>query len=347
MKAKYCVVFLLVMVLLYSVLPRAAFSSHKQQVLGATTHASDIEFPKISTGPGFILPDSPLFFLDELKQNLRILFALKSSQKALIRMQIAGERMAELRLMLARNNSATIDKTLYLLAREVRGATTHLGNAAARGEKIDELVIQMNTNLKEYKQILAALERQADTELALKLAATRAGVNAAKIEVEDELPTHLLAKEIEDDLAQEIEEKMEYVTKVSYALESALAALSSMANESASRALSNRAQAVRAAIDRKDEELARSEQAVLGAETTKQDLLITTRELASLEALEALQSFREARQEYIKAQSTVSAIQNTPVTDSRFTASPTPSKKPQPPSSNKPSESLSTPQEDK
>src|ERR1035437_4242316 len=47
------------------------FADHQQDVLGVAS-APVLSIPPTSDGPGLILPDSPLFFLDQIKQEVRL-----------------------------------------------------------------------------------------------------------------------------------------------------------------------------------------------------------------------------------------------------------------------------------
>ena len=92
---------------------KPTFAHHQQQVLGVATISADtlqnLQIPSTSEGPGLILPDSPLFFLDQLKQEFRLFLVFTPEAKAKIHASIAGERMAELRFMVQKNSKRGIE----------------------------------------------------------------------------------------------------------------------------------------------------------------------------------------------------------------------------------------------
>ncbi|MDO8460975.1 MAG: DUF5667 domain-containing protein, partial [bacterium] len=139
---------------------QTASAHHKEMVLGEATEASQLVFPPVTSGPGLILPDSPLFFLDRFKQNARLFFAFNAERKALIRTQIAGERLAELRAMMVRNNQEGINTALTELTRETDLASSNLTDAASQGKDVKELARNLNETIKVQRQILGTIASQ-------------------------------------------------------------------------------------------------------------------------------------------------------------------------------------------
>lgn len=192
-------------------------ASHKSAVLGEMVAASDINFPPVTAGPGLILPDSPLYFLDHAKQAVRLFLAITPESKARIHMEIAGERLAEVRIMMKRNNAAGIDTALHELSQEVAKAASSLSDAAAQGKDVKKLARVLNDTFKVARTTLDTVANQAGGDLRGKVRTARASIVIAKAEVEQSLPQNELSGEVREDMkveiAQELEAAQEGVTR--------------------------------------------------------------------------------------------------------------------------------------
>lgn len=178
-------------------------ANHQEDVLGAAS-TETLSIPPTAEGPGFVLPDSPLFALDLLKQEFRLILAFTPEQKAKVHNAIAGERLAELRIMLSKNNTTGIRIALQGVSDNLKAAAEDLNEAKLTGRNINILAKSINDSIKEKRQKLAVLENEASGELKAQVLATREALKVAKIKVEDNLPADLLANEMIDDLNQEI-----------------------------------------------------------------------------------------------------------------------------------------------
>lgn len=210
--------------------------NYKQMVLGESTQASDLSFPQISAGPGVITPDSPLYFLDKAYQSFRIALA-SPEEKSKIRAAIAGERLAELRLMMAENDEKGISTALSEMTFEMDKAAESLNSAAGKTGNVEESAQEVNQKLKEQRFALKSLIQQARGELRLKLLAANAALKEAKVEVESKLPEEHLINEIEDDLAETIEEEAGMATESARRLEYAVTQMDRLASMSGDRDL--------------------------------------------------------------------------------------------------------------
>lgn len=199
-------IFLLSFSLLYvvSVLSSApALASHQEDVLGIASETT-LSIPPTTEGPGLVLPNSPLFFLDRIKQEFRLLLAFTPEQKAKIHNAVAGERLAELQLMLAKNNVSGIRIALQGVSDNSREAAKDLSNAKLTGRNINLLTKEINDSIKEKQRALSALELQATGEIRAQVRAAREALKIAKVSIEENLPEDLMANETIDDLNQQI-----------------------------------------------------------------------------------------------------------------------------------------------
>lgn len=271
-----------------------SFAHHKRAVLGETTIASELEAPAVTAGPGYILPDSPLYFIDNVFQTVRLATAFTPERRAKVRSEIAGERLAELRIMLSRNSTQGIATALTQLTKEVGLAASDLTDAAAQGKQVDTLAKEINDTIKVQRTFLGSVSDQANGSLKQQIDAASTALKEAKIEVEDELPEDELEHEIDEALEEEIEDEVEDVGNSSEALERVLEKFQQQASESAKKALSRREEAIRRAIENKNEALRREHERLLEREKKKQHELLEVNKKAFKEVREVADKSREA-----------------------------------------------------
>ncbi|MBI2443208.1 MAG: hypothetical protein HYV40_04870 [Candidatus Levybacteria bacterium] len=210
-----------------------ASANHVKDVLGDSASISEINFPGLASGPGFILPDSKFYGLDKLVQELRFVLAFTPEQQAKVRMGIAGERLAEAKVMMQRGDVQGLETALSGFEREVAGAAKSLADAGAKGRGTADQARKMNQTLADYRIVLRTVSEQAPTSLSYRIGATNQRVLEAKLRVEDELPGDELAMEIESDLQSEIESEVLGVQSAANSLMNKYAALESKSNFSA------------------------------------------------------------------------------------------------------------------
>ncbi len=193
-----------ILLALFSLSPSFAAAYHQHEVLGDTiVEARDIDFPQVTSGPGVILPDSPLYSLDKFYQYLRTILVFSAENKAKLHMQIAGERLAELRVATFRNNQYAITIALNELVSESHQAARELLDAAAQGKDIDDLAQEINSTLNHYREIVRHVADQAgDTGYGKQLAAADDFLLEAKLMAGEVLP----AESLEDEIAMLVEE---------------------------------------------------------------------------------------------------------------------------------------------
>lgn len=186
--------------------PIRVLAHHGGLVLGEATDPTQLALPAVSQGPGLFLPDSPFYFLDKAFQNLKLKLTLDPQKRAKLGTQIAGERLAELKIMLQRNNPQGIETALSQLKKADDLTGKNLSEAGAKGD-VGKFSQEINEAVRSHEQALQKLENQANGSLQLKFKAARVGLLETKNKIEDRLPEGILEKEIQAGLKKEIEEK--------------------------------------------------------------------------------------------------------------------------------------------
>lgn len=287
------------------VFSRSAIASHRAQVLGETTDSSSLSIPPTSEGPGLILPDSPLFFLDELKQNLRLFLAFSPETKAKVHAAIAGERLAELQFMLAKNNEDGIGIALSGVSDNLEKAASDLTEAKLQGKDVKILAKTINDLIKDKRKKLSFLEDQAQGELKAQVKAIKEALKAAKVEVEDNLPEDELENETEDDLEEEVEDHIRVASDSARGLEHAINVLGRLASQAAEKNQTRREEALRHAIEVKNEAFLRQQERSLELENRKQERLLKAKERFMEKTREAVEKAHEAAREFQKDQNEI------------------------------------------
>lgn len=290
---------LLLFFLLFS---QSVSARHARDVLGESTNSSNLSMPPTTEGPGILLPDSPFFFLDELKQNLRLLLAITSERKAKVHASVAGERLAELQFMLAKNNTNGIRIALQGVSDNLKKASSDLSEARLKGKDVKLLAKQTNDAIKEKREKLSVLEDAATGELKAQVKAAREALKEAKVEVEDSLPEDELENEIEDDLEDEIEDHVKVTSDSTLGLEHAIDVLNRLASQAAEKEQTRREEALRRAIEVKNETLRRQQERQLELEKKKQEKLLKAKEKFIEKTREAVEKANEAAREFQEAQ---------------------------------------------
>ncbi len=299
---------LLFVVFVCIVAVKPVLAHHHEQVLGEATVASELVFPPVTSGPGYILPDSPLYFLDQFSQLLRVAVAGDVKSRALAHKEIAGERLAELRIMFSRNNQYGIQTSLFGLGSEMSQSARDLSQASARGDNVQILARDLNNAIKEQRKILDELIDQSDGALAFQLKATRSALAEAKVEVEDNLPEDDLWNEMSDMVSTNVLESASDAGSLAKKLQADLDRLNAVASEAATRSLTRRNEALQKAISQKNTELIAAQKKILDTEKKKQDKLLQAQTSSSVEAKKALGQTISAIESLKKAQTAIDTI---------------------------------------
>lgn len=189
-------------------MPTVALATTRASVLGVTTSAP-LAMPPTSDGPGMFLPDSPLFFLDEMKQHIRLSLAFTSEQKAKTYQSIAAERFAELRYMLARNHRDGITKDLQGIAYNMQKAAEEVGKAKFDGNDTKKLAKEINDDIKSKQKVLDQLASAATGETRTYVLGASTSLFDAKMKVEESLDPADSENELKDDLRRIIKQQTE------------------------------------------------------------------------------------------------------------------------------------------
>lgn len=284
-------------------------SAHRRLgVLGDST--STLSMPPTVEGPGLLLPDSPLFFLDNIKQSVRLLLALTSEDKAKVRTAIAGERLAELRFMLAKNNKAGIRTALQGTSDNLAEAANELSQTQFLGKNVSRLAREINQSIKRKQEALDLLEKQAQGEIKAQIRAANEVLTASKIRVEDALPQDELENEIREDLNRELERDVREASDSAKELQEDLDELNNQANEAGKKALKRREEALRKAIEKKNEVLKKLEERLLNAERKKQEKLLELSKETAEEIKEIVERAQKAANRVYQVQQKASEIRN-------------------------------------
>lgn len=286
---------------------------HQKQVLAAETENQKLLIPPTVEGPGLILPDSPLFFLDQLKQNTRLLFAITPEARAKVRADIAGERLAELRFMLTKNNQKGIQVALDGVSQNLQKAGDELAQAQLTGRDISSLAKSINLAVKEKQKSLDVLEHTAKGELKTRVKATQDALMTAKVKVEDSLPEQEIENEVRDDLNRLAERRVREASESAKEVENELGELRKQASESAQKSLKRREEALKKAIEEKNEGLKKAEERLLEAEKKKQEQFLRVQDKVAEQARKAIEEAQKAARGFQQAQQNVNEIRNRPV----------------------------------
>jgi hypothetical protein len=277
-------------------------SADYKDILGVSTDSPTLSLPPTVEGPGLILPNSPLFFLDELKQNIRLLLAFTPEAKAKVYAEVAGERLAELRFMLAAKDQKGIEIALKGIQENLNKAGDMLQAAKLQGRTVSNLAVELNNNIKNKQEMLDILENQAEGGEKAKVQLAQKALLQAKIKVEDSLPEAELEKAIKEDLERHIERELRESSESAKTAAEALLELQKEASESAQKALDARQKALEKAIEERNETLKEVQKRLLEQEKKRQEKLMEVQEKVSEQAREAIQKAQEAAKGLRQAQ---------------------------------------------
>ena len=305
----------LLLFILFFFFSATSYAHHKKAVLGESTSSSELNFPPVTAGPGLILPDSPFYFLDKVKQQIRLLIALNPKDRAQIHGQIAGERLAELRIMMSRNNASGISIALSELENETAFASDELFDAKAQGEDVKELSKDINNTLKNQRDILDSLESQATGALQLRFMLTKLAIKEAKNKAEDTLPEDELENEINDSLNHELDDSLHDAKNSTLTLTRVLEKLQQQASESAKQNLRRREEALKRAIANQDKSLRVQQELLKKLEEKRSELILKSQERALEKTRQAAEHLDEVENEVEDAAEIESEQENSESSD--------------------------------
>lgn len=212
----------------------------EKAVLGLATQT--ISMQPTYEGPGLLLPDNPLYFLDYFKQDIRLFFAFTPLQKAQIYSDVAGERLAELRFMILRKNDTGALIAMNGIVANTKNEAEELSLA---GESVDTVSVAqvLSLRLSERLALLDSVYLESHGMLQQEIGKVTIEMTRAKEVVENYLPEDVATQAVMDDVDRQI--RLESPSKNSSQLiEEAVMLLQQQANDSATKNLSLRNMAV-------------------------------------------------------------------------------------------------------
>ena len=280
--------FYLLLLLLFFVSTQKIFADyHYKEVLSAQDQ--NLSIPPTIEGPGLFLPNSPLFFLDELKQSVRILFAVSDEEKARVHAAIAGERMAELRYMLAQKDNSAVRVDLTEIADNYKRAADDIEQARMAGHDVSLTAKEINDQLKSRQTVLADLGLSSVGEMRSLINAVSTSLFVSKIRIENGLKQADLENEVRDDLNWKAEMDLREASNSAAELKSSLEDIKTETDSTAQKSLTRREQAVQKAIDEKNEILRTAQQKLLDQEKINNDQTLKLQDSAIEQATQIVE----------------------------------------------------------
>lgn len=299
-------IFILFVAFFGSMIVSSSFAFSRPQVLGLAS--TQILLPPTSEGPGYILPDSPLYFLDLLKQQVRLLFAVTPLQKAQVYNSVAGERIAEVRFELAKGNVEAAIIALRGLQDNTRNASKSLAQAKFAGNNIGNDALLVNRTIVEHQKILDAAEQQATGELKADIGVTQTTLSDAKGIAEDGLSQDELANAIRDDLVRDAARFAINTSDAATELKISLGLLQQQATLAAKANLVMRQQAIQKAILQKDKALEIAEKTKLDDEQQKDTFSQSLQSQAAIETEDVVRKAGEVAKTVKTSQQVLSGM---------------------------------------
>lgn len=156
--------------------------------------------PPLSAGPGLLLPNSPFWGLDVGRDELRLFLTVNANDKVMLATRLAGERLAELKVLLTQPNPRGIDIALEKLASHVAFAREILQSEKAKGKDVSLLAHDLNEALNEEQDFLDNLVTVSGPGEQFLLRRAQVLLTKDEILVENELA----AKERENETLKEL-----------------------------------------------------------------------------------------------------------------------------------------------
>jgi hypothetical protein len=265
-----------------------------------------VTIPPTAEGPGFILPDSPLYFLDHIKQNVRVALAFKPQDRARVYNSIAGERLAELRFMLARDDKDGIKIALDGVSENTRKAAESLYDAQFVGENVEKLAESLNNDINRKQDSLAVLLEDGDEDLKTMVLGVNDSIFQSKSKVSGGLPSHLSQNEKKNDVLKQIETKVKYDSGSLKSTITQIEALKKQASESGQKSINQKAAELNRLKGFKNITEIRKKQAELAGDTAKVQAI----QAAYQKLIDAAKKYEDAKTAYLTAQQELKQLLN-------------------------------------
>lgn len=183
------------------VVPIQAQARHGR-VLGTQTDNINVNLAT-TQGSGFLLPNSPLYFLDIWRDNLSLfLSGFDKEAQAKLHLKIAGERITEVKIMLEGKdvNARGLDIALSSITENVTGAGQALKDQKNKGKNVEKLALELNEIIAAQKQSLRIIAGAYDDKISFKVKAVERAVEEEEIKIEDQMAADLLDNELKREL---------------------------------------------------------------------------------------------------------------------------------------------------
>jgi len=279
-------------------------------VLG-TTATTTIQIPATPEGPGLILPDSPLFFLDELKQRVRVFLAFTPEARAQVHANIAGERLAELRIMLARNNTKGILIDLKGISDNLTAAADDLSQAQFSGKNVNMIAQTINQSIKRKQDTLDSVESQIKGNLKKQVSVLQDSVFRAKVRVGSLMPQDLAQTEMFDDLTRKLAQQVQEASESSQAILVTIGQLGQVGKNIATTSSQAKQDTLKKAIDNtKNQQVRETLVNLLAQEQLKSVQLLKLQDDSLKQASQAASNAQQAAVEFKKSQDALNQLRS-------------------------------------
>lgn len=159
----------------------------------------------IREGSGSILPSSPFFFLDNLWDNIRLLFIIDPIARAKLRLSIAAERIAEVKVELEAQDQHSIDVGLANLRSQTEGVKKALELARRQHVPLSGPARELLDKIDQEQEALTMLSTVADQETKLALESQIQSFENVAADVLTELQVDEQSMELRKRLIRQIE----------------------------------------------------------------------------------------------------------------------------------------------
>lgn len=192
--------------------PSKSFATNTHPLKEILGVSSASELPATIEGPGFVLPQSPLYVLDKLKQNILLSLSFSPDKKIETYNAIAGERIAELKIEIEDGEVQGIDTALAELTSTISQARGEVENLNRRGKLNPQIALKLNDDIRSRFVYLNNIEAQLTGSLKTKVKAAARSLLEDKIKIAIFLPSDIASKEEENDLKLAINQSIEDMT---------------------------------------------------------------------------------------------------------------------------------------
>lgn len=162
--------------------------AYERGLVKGETDVVAVENFKLSEGPGFFLPSSPLYKLDLFVNGLKIKLAKNPEEQVRRRGAVAAERLAELKIALEANNPRGIDVALANLTEHLDGIRSVFVKEKAAGRNVSKLAEEMAAKLGSDEEAMKALMAVSEEVTAKKLEAVETALSETQDSVIESLP---------------------------------------------------------------------------------------------------------------------------------------------------------------